>query len=557
MAKKTTKLQLDELMNALHGNGDLVQVLGDISSCPPREAAKYPIKYRIIAQAFLNNDEAHDLNWVQAMLKRNHEPELYSRNFWDATLIYALDGTHHERLTYDEWKQFVHECSYDLDIHPAWSIKSESGGSSRTYFCFADLKNYLKEESVQSQSNEYFQTYYASVNTQEKLRNLQSRGEAIQYIRNNFAEYCVIREKTRYYFIKYLYYYLETYINEYSSYYLKYGAPTGNDEEYALQKSPENILKSTSKSFPRVQLIKADNYVETALKQLERELQKEIKDGAALSQREMDERRLACIRSVVETSHLSAPNIIFEFKWFYALDTFYYTNSAGWLDVIIDGLYMPIFGKCSDRSETDIRDDIRKTLEEEEKQAADEEWRLARDISEQDINSVLDDRNEFIETVRTAYSLSKGINNPKEVDEKELFAEIDKAIDTLDKYESQDNQGGRYGIEKLIREILSGEKEVDRTSLLAFVTFFAKLSNTIPEQDILSDQRLNVILRACDFSELSSGGDGWDEFLSDLITVDMPLTFNSEELDTLTLSGKDFYLFKLYKKSDVEDIRLQ
>ena len=63
-----------------------------------RVSRKVPLRYRIIAAAFAEHSTLEELNTA---LMENDCPRLYSRNLWEAGLIYAFS----RRMPYQDWRR--------------------------------------------------------------------------------------------------------------------------------------------------------------------------------------------------------------------------------------------------------------------------------------------------------------------------------------------------------------------------------------------------------------------------------------------------------------------
>lgn len=157
-------------------------------------AERVPLRYRLIAMGFVKN---RTLDEVNKSLTDNNCAKLYSRNIWESTLIYAfING-----LQYNEWKELAESVESDSE-----KIDNNCGfpdGAIR----FADLEKYVRSNS--SMDGEVFRTQQVTRKLDDEIKDTVSkRIDFHSYIRNNIDSFTVTREKTRYYFCKYLYYML-------------------------------------------------------------------------------------------------------------------------------------------------------------------------------------------------------------------------------------------------------------------------------------------------------------------------------------------------------------
>ena len=160
-----------------------------------KEVSKIPLRYRIIALGFI---EGYDLNQLNAKLDECGCARLYARNFWEATLIYAF----YNGLSYEAWKQLESRCeSYREQIAEQDSDLSDKKITMRV------LRKYINENS--ELRGGHIVTRHVTRMMQETIRNSD---EVVfqEWLERNISSFSSVREKTRYYFCKYLLYYLES-----------------------------------------------------------------------------------------------------------------------------------------------------------------------------------------------------------------------------------------------------------------------------------------------------------------------------------------------------------
>ena len=92
--------QLVDDMHAMAPSDDLLDACMSLNESAIR---RVPLRYRIIALGFVKGFTLDELN---EKLVQNGCPKLYSRNFWEATLIFAFL----HRCSYDQWRQLQAQC---------------------------------------------------------------------------------------------------------------------------------------------------------------------------------------------------------------------------------------------------------------------------------------------------------------------------------------------------------------------------------------------------------------------------------------------------------------
>ena len=163
---------------------------------------KVPLRYRLIALSFMKGSSLEEVN---EMLRSHGCASLYSRNMWEASLIFAfLNG-----MDYYGWKDLYRICE---EVREETDLKDRYFGSSRVGY--NDIKRYIEENSDLIQQMEL--TRHRTSVMDDSLRRLaEGRGDFRDYLLTNIGSFSPVREKTRYYFCKYLYYYLGACIDRY------------------------------------------------------------------------------------------------------------------------------------------------------------------------------------------------------------------------------------------------------------------------------------------------------------------------------------------------------
>jgi hypothetical protein len=160
-------------------------------------AKNIPLRYKIIAAAFVNKGTLNELN---AFLVSQSCEQLYARNPYEATLIYAFNNG----LSYDEWRRLLDESE---DIR---SRVNDEPILSSGRLSLSDIRKYVAKNSGDSYE-EHYVTMHRTKGIQDQLSAASSdRKELLKFLLRNANEFSFVREITRYYFCKYLMYFLET-----------------------------------------------------------------------------------------------------------------------------------------------------------------------------------------------------------------------------------------------------------------------------------------------------------------------------------------------------------
>ncbi|MER2143892.1 MAG: hypothetical protein ABS888_08835, partial [Eubacteriales bacterium] len=103
MAKDINRI-FNQMVNDMHTLAPTDDILDACMSFSQNTIRQIPLRYRIIALGFVSRYTLDELN---EKLVQNSCPKLYSRNFWEATLIFAfLHG-----YTYEQWRQLQVQCA--------------------------------------------------------------------------------------------------------------------------------------------------------------------------------------------------------------------------------------------------------------------------------------------------------------------------------------------------------------------------------------------------------------------------------------------------------------
>ena len=199
MAKDKHKI-FEQMMEGILAGTLGSQALEDCMSFQPEVIKNISVRYRIIALGFVKKLTLEELNHK---LEEQGCPRLYSRNFWEATLIYAfLKG-----LSWKEWKQVLSQCH---DLYQSGQGGEYFQGKKITY---GELERYLTENSMAEGS--HMGTAMVTRMMDEGLAEASSVADLKRFLAANLKSFSGVREKSRYYFCKYLYYYLNRRIENY------------------------------------------------------------------------------------------------------------------------------------------------------------------------------------------------------------------------------------------------------------------------------------------------------------------------------------------------------
>ena len=252
---------------------DLQELLQTCMHADAKTAKKLPLRYRLIAVGFL----AHlSLEQLEQKLTEHGCERLYARNPLEASLIFAF----RRGLSYEEWSHLELLCE-KLEEERGMGASWFQGAS----ITCEELNSYVRENSVLDEGE--LRTRSITRNLREQIKKSSSEEEFLAFMERNWSQFCVVREKTRYYFCKYLSYYIEERI--------------------------ENYLVARRSRFGRAQAV-----MELGV----------LKSAAKLRKKQGDE---ASIREMLRQSAISCGNLYDAFNYFY----FEYL-STDWLEALLE-----------------------------------------------------------------------------------------------------------------------------------------------------------------------------------------------------------------------------
>ena len=196
-ANKIFEAMVDD-MCALAAGGDLLEDCMSLSA----EAIRYvPLRCRIIALGFVKRFTLEELN--EKLLQQGC-PSLYVRNFWEASLAFAFRNGY----SFEQWKALQARCA---GLYASLEASAWFRDKKITY---GELERYVLGNS-EAQGD----VLATEMHTRYLEQELSGVGDSVdqlqEFLMENIHAFSTMREKTRYYFCKYLYYYLNRRIENY------------------------------------------------------------------------------------------------------------------------------------------------------------------------------------------------------------------------------------------------------------------------------------------------------------------------------------------------------
>ncbi len=187
----------DALIGELMSTGEGISPVDICLSGDSRKIAAVPLRYRLIALGFVQRLSLEEVN---KKLTENGCMKLYARSIWEATLIFAFRNG----LSYKEWKELENECA-SLRAE----IKQGKGALSSPSVSCEEIEKYVNDNSLTE--NEIAMTQHMTQKMARELISIKNDKKAFRdFLISNIHSFSTVREKARYYFCKYLLYYLNT-----------------------------------------------------------------------------------------------------------------------------------------------------------------------------------------------------------------------------------------------------------------------------------------------------------------------------------------------------------
>ena len=165
----------------------------ELSKADEKKRKAVPARLEILAEGLAAR---WSLEQINQKLEENECEKLYARSFYEACLIYAFE----HRMDYEEWKELFAEGR---------KLFEKSKGDEKSFFrggkiTLKELKEYMEAESV----SEELETMFLTRSLEEKIIKSDSEEEFLSFVQENIEKFSSVRERARYYFCKYLYFYI-------------------------------------------------------------------------------------------------------------------------------------------------------------------------------------------------------------------------------------------------------------------------------------------------------------------------------------------------------------
>lgn len=416
--------------------------------------------------------EGWSLEKVEQELKDRGCAVLYGRSFYEACLMYAFS----HGMGYGEWKDFFASCQKLREASDSSGSRLMKGGK----ITLKELKEYVEEES-----SEGMQTMLLTREFADRIVHLTSMQDFWKFINENIEKFSSARERARYYFCKYLYFYIQDRCDKYYE---------SCKKEETLKKQYGNMLDKDERGRSEKFALEELSFLKPLTK-LKRDADK-LKNQMTLEEK----------KEYLQNTALTPGGIFDEFNYFY----FGYV-SVEWMEILFE-----LYGKFEEWPEnTKIR--VAHSLGLCSQNPDTEEWKHA----EAELR-----RMEKEERKREEERDSEGSRNA---------AEKRKAY-----------QRGRVG-EDYFREFMTGARDINRETLISFLLFVRQRVDLNKENNITIN-RLSRILENCEFERLRPDQE-FDSFVLHFLRSSDPMEVLEEEVEKQVVQGKNFYLYRVYKEA--------
>jgi hypothetical protein len=230
MTSKDQLSAFERMISDIMNTSDGERLLEECMSLNPNIVKKIPVRFRLIALGFLKKYSLEELN---EKLSEEGCARLYSRSFWEACLIFAFLN----HMSFKEWQTLQKSCE---DLRDTAVIDSPYFKDNT--ITLDELERYIHENS--EEHTRFLETRHLTLQMEKQIEDIQNNTDKFhQFLLNNIHSFSLVREKTRYYFCKYLCYYLENIIETYIDC-MKTGKKSENDEsDIMIFKSITNMKK--------------------------------------------------------------------------------------------------------------------------------------------------------------------------------------------------------------------------------------------------------------------------------------------------------------------------
>ena len=425
-----------------------------------------PKRLEILAEGFAKKWNTEQVN---ARLLECDCETLYVRSYFEASLIYAFD----HGIDYAEWKELFAKCQ---------KIYDESNQQNEI---FSGGKITLKqlEEYVEKGSDTKLQTEYLTRWMETELKEKDDEAGFQKFMTDNASNFSASREKARYYFCKYLYYYIR---EKCEAYYRSCEISEKLRRQYGSTLMAEERGMQEKFALEDLTFLKP-------LTKLKKEADK-VKAGMTVEEK----------REYLENASLTPGGIFDEFNYFY----FGYV-SADWIEVLFE-----LYGELE---EWPYQDKIK----------------IARSLGLCNVKS---------DKAAEQRAMKELERMAQEQREKEEAMDLSHARDESAKKKIY--QRGRSG-EDFFREFILGKRDINRSTLISFLLFVNERIILEPENKITLP-RLNRILVNCGFPQMRPKH-SFDQFVMRFLKSADPMEIVEEEVEKQVVKGNDFYLYKVYR----------
>lgn len=197
-SENSNQSPLDSLIGELinYGSDDLQSIIDILFTLDQKAIAAIPIRYRIIGLGFVRKLPLSEIN---EKLVSNGCEKLYGRSIYEATLMHAFNNG----LSYKEWKELFAESE---KIRAAIPIDEHLSNKTVS---LNDICSYVQENSDIADNT--YKTQHITKQVSDSLSEVPPEKVALlDFMIKNIQSFSLSRECTRYYFCKYMMYFLET-----------------------------------------------------------------------------------------------------------------------------------------------------------------------------------------------------------------------------------------------------------------------------------------------------------------------------------------------------------
>ena len=434
---------------------------------------KVPKRIHIIAESLENKRNLEEVNME---LELNDCERLYARNFYEAALIYAF--SHGMNCT--ELKKMLKIIEKDMEQELE---KLQDFGKMKGRITIKNLEEYVFDNSGQGLETKHITRW-----VENQVIEQNSQEDFFSFVKENLDKFSSVREKARYYFCKYLYFF----IKERCEAYLESCKKT-----VMLKEKYGNVLDKDEKGYMEKLALENLSFLRS-ISRLKKEAQK-----ANLGWSE--EKR----REYLSQAVISSGGIFDEFNYFY----FGYV-STDWQE-----LFFELYGYM-------------------------DEWPLKMQIRmahSLGLCSRQPDKKEWEKAEQKLWEICQ----KDKVKEQELDSLYSRQEENKAK-RKKSYQKGRSG-ENYFRDFILGKRDINRNTLICFL-LFVRVQTHLGPKDKITLARLNRIMVESGFPQLRPD-DEFDCFVMQFMRAREPMEILMEYVNSSVTEGENFYLYKIYKEA--------